>query len=239
MILTRPAVLALAAACAVALAMPARAEGPKPWTPKSPGSQGVSAPAPAAAYDTLRTPPSDRPLPTPAGVTRSLDLRYEPSVPDSLLPLVPLYREIKTDETLSVYLGALRQDLPVRPYPVVEDGQTVHATVDGLDGQSHLAIVLMVPWFGDILPKPYALGSLVVKVDDAPELKSKLMFTPGPVIYVPGQRPLPVSNPTLVTIPLAPGRHRVQVKLKGLEAAYAFLLLGQPRLTPPAIERAR
>lgn len=233
----RPFILALAMAGAMALAVPARAQEPKPkpWTP---GSRPVSAPAPVEAYDTLRTAPMDHAMPTPKGVTRSLDLRYEPSVPDSTLPLALLYHELKTEESLSAYVGALRQDLPVRPYPVVVDDQAVHLTVDGLDGQSHLAIMLMVPWFGKIMPWPYGLTSLVVKVDDGPEQKSKLMFTPGGNFYVPSQRPLPVSNPTLVTIPLAPGRHRIAIKLKDLDAAYAFLMLGQPQLTPLAIERA-
>ena len=45
-----------------------------------------------------------------------------------------------------------------------------------------------------------------------------------------------MSNPTLVTLPLAPGRHRITLKLKDLDASYAFLLLGQPQLSPPAIQ---
>lgn len=208
-------------------------------TPSAPaGAGGESAPAPPESFDTLRTAPADRPMPAPPGVTRTLDLSYQPSVPDSILPLVPLYREVRTDESLTTLVGALRQDLPVRPYPIMLNNQTVHASVDGLEGQSHLAVVLMAPWFGKIGALPLTELTLIAKVDGGPEQKWKLMLTPGPVLYIPSQRPLPVSNPTLVTLPLAPGRHRVVLKIKDLEAAYAFLLLGQPRLTPLAIGRA-
>jgi hypothetical protein len=199
--------------------------------------KGEVVPAPPEAYDTLRTAPIDRSMPAPPGVTRTLDLFYQPSVPDSILPLVPVYREVHPEESLTTYIGALRQDSPARPYPVVLNNQTVHVSVDGKEGQSHLAVVLMVPWFGKIGALPMTELTLSAKVDGGPEQKWKLMFTPGPVFYIPGQRPLPVSNPTLVTLPLAPGRHRVELKIKDLEAAYAFLLLGQPRLTPLAVER--
>jgi hypothetical protein len=148
---------------------------------------------------------------------------------------VPFYREVHTDEVLSAYVGALRQDQAVRPYPVLVDNQTVHATLDGLEGQSHVAIMIMLPWFGKIGPWPYGKCKLVYKLDDAKETTTELMFTPGSNLYIPSQRPLPVSNPTLVALPLAPGRHRITLKLKDLDAAYAFLLLGQPQLTPPAI----
>jgi hypothetical protein len=226
--------LLLALALVGAWALPARAQEmkPKPWTP---GQHVEVAPAPPAAADTLRTAPADHPMPTPAGVTRSLDLLYQPSVPDSIVPLVPLYREVHTDELLSAYVGSLRQDLPVRPYPVVLGDQAVHATVDGLEGQSHLAIMLMVPWIGKILPWPYGKTKLVYKLDDAKEVTTEVMFTPGGNFYIPSQRPLPVSNPTLVTLPLAPGRHRITLKLKDLDPPYAFLLLGQPQLSPQAI----
>jgi len=222
-------------ALAGVLALPARAQDtrpPKPWTP---GQHVEALPAPAAGYDSLRTVPADHPMPTPAGVTRSLDLMYQPSVPDSIVPLVPVYRELHTEEVLSAYVGALRQDLPVRPYPVLLENQSVHAAVDGLEGQSHLAIMLMVPWIGKMMPWPYSKAKLVYKVDDGKEVTTELMFTPGPNFYVPSQRPLPVSNPTLVTLPLAPGRHRITLKLKDLDANYAFLLLGQPQMTPAAI----
>ena len=227
--------LLFAFALAGALALPARAQDTRPPRPWTPGQHVEAATAPTAGYDTLRTLPADHPMPTPAGVTRSLDLMYQPSVPDSIVPLVPVYRELHTDEVLSAYVGALRQDLPVRPYPVLVDNQTVHVTVDGLDGQTHVAIMLMVPWFGKIMPWPYSKTKLMYRVDDGKEVTTELMFTPGPNFYIPSQRPLPVSNPTLVTLPLAPGRHRVTLRLKDLDAAYAFLLLGQPQLTPAAI----
>ena len=177
--------------------------------------------------------------PFPPGVTRSLDLLYQPSVADSILPLVPLYRELSTDEVLSAYEGALRQDLPVRAYPVILDKQTVHAKVDGREGQSHLAIMLMVPWFGDIYPLPSTQATLVVKLDDGEETKWKLQFAPGPNLYIPTQRPLPVSNPTMIVVPLPPGPHRLRLQLKDLPAQYAFLMIGQPVLTPPAVVRPR
>ena len=233
--------IVLAGALALAFAVPASSpawsqeRAPQPWRP---GEKHEVVPAPQAAYDTLRTPPRDHPMPTPEGVTRTLDLLYQPSVADSIVPLVPLYREVRTDEVLSTYLGALHQDLPPRPYPVLVEGQTVHATVDGLEGQTHVAVMILVPWFGKILPWPYAKTRLEVKIDDAKAQEWTLMFTPGPVMYIPSQRPLPVSNPTLVTIPLAPGRHRMELKLKNLDAQYSFLMLGQPLLSPPAIERA-
>ena len=235
MTLRRSTTLVLAGVLAMAFVLPARAQDSKPPKPWTPGQHVEVAPAPAAGYDTLRAVPADHPMPTPAGVTRSLDLMYQPSVPDSIVPLVPVYRELHTDEALSAYVGALRQDLPVRPYPVLMDNQTVHATADGLEGQTHVAIMLMVPWFGKIMPWPYSKARLVYKVDDGKEQTTELMFTPGPNFYIPSQQPLPVSNPTLVTLPLAPGRHRITIKLKDLDAAYAFLLLGQPQLTPAAI----
>ena len=180
-------------------------------------------------------PPGEAPF--PPGVTRSLHLLYQPSVADSILPLVPLYRDVPTDEVLSAYEGALRQDLPVRAYPVVVNNQTVHAKVDGREGQSHLAIMLMVPWFGDIYPLPSTQATLVVKLDDGEETKWKLQFVPGPNLYIPTQRPLPVSHPTMIALPLPAGPHKVKIQLKDLKAAYAFLMLGEPVLTPPAIAR--
>jgi hypothetical protein len=96
---------------------------PPPLLPRpSPrhGSPGTSAPAVSTETvpaETLYTAPRDVPMPFSPGVTRSLDLLYEPSVADSILPLVPLYREVMTDEVLSAYEGALRQDLPTRAYP--------------------------------------------------------------------------------------------------------------------------
>jgi hypothetical protein len=197
------------------------------------------APAPPEAYDTLRTPPGNYPLPLPEGVTRTLDLLYQPSVPDSILPLVPLYRELQAEEQLSAYVGALRQNLPPRSYPIVLDKQTVHVAVDGLAGQSHLAIVVMVPWFGKIGALDRTGTTLVAKVDDGPEQKWKIQLTPGPVLYLPSARPVPVSHPTLITLPLAPGKHRVRVQLRDLDASYAYLMFGQPVLSPPAISRPR
>ena len=227
------ALLALALIATTAHAQEAK---PKPWKP------GASAPAQiqtAPPAETLYTAPADRPMPFAPGVTRSLDLQYQPSVPDSIVPLVPYYREVATDEVLSTYLGALRQDRPPRPYPVVLSKQVVHAKVDGLEGQTHLAIMTMLPWFGDILPLPATEATLVVKMDDGPEQKWKLQYAPGPNLYIPTQRPLPVSNPTMVVLPLPAGPHTVRLELKDMRAQYAFLLLGQPVLTPPAIAHPR
>jgi len=207
-------------------------EKPKAWKP------GASSPA-VVSPETVYTAPADRPMAFGPGVTRSLDLMYQPSVPDSILPLVPLYREIDTDEVLSTYIGSLRQDLPTRPWSVILPNQKVHAHVDGLEGQSHVAIMIMVPWFGDILPLPATEATLVVKMDDGPETKWKLQLAPGPNLYIPSQRPLPVSNPTMMVLPLPAGAHRLQMQLKDLRAQYAFLELGQPVLTPPAIVHAR
>jgi len=209
---------------------------PAPWKPGTSAPVTTSETGPA---ETLYTAPRDVPMPFAPGVTRSLDLLYEPSVPDSIWPLVPLYREVATDEVLSAYEGALRQDLPTRSYPVILGNQTVHASVDGRAGQSHLAIMLMVPWFGDILPLPSTQATLVVKLDDAEETKWKLQFAPGPNLYIPTQRPLPVSNPTMLVLPLTAGPHKVKIQLKDLKAQYAFLMLGEPVLTPPAIAHPR
>ena len=224
------AALVLSAAAAFAQTKPA------PWKP---GSSAPAVSTETVPAETLYTAPRDVPMPFLPGVTRSLDLLYEPSVADSILPLVPLYREVMTDEVLSAYEGALRQDLPTRAYPVLIKNQTVHAKVDGLNGQSHLAIMLMVPWFGDILPLPATEATLVVKLDDAEETKWKLQFAPGPNLYIPTQRPLPVSNPTMLVLPLPAGPHKVKIQLKDLRAQYALLLLGQPVLTPPAIAHPR
>jgi len=225
--------MTLAAALLVTAAFSAAQTKPAPWKP------GVSIPVPATPAETLYTAPRDVPMPFSPGVTRSLDLEYQPAVPDSILPLVPLYREVMTDEVLSAYEGALRQDLPTRTYPVVLNNQAVHAKVDGQNGQSHLAIMLMVPWFGDILPLPSTQATLVVKLDDAEETKWKLQFAPGPNLYIPTQRPLPVSNPTMLVLPLTAGPHKVKIQLKDLKAQYAFLMLGEPVLTPPAIAHPR
>jgi hypothetical protein len=222
----------LGIATAVFLATAAHAQGAKPpvWNPT-----GNSAPAPVEAYDTLRTAPGAHPLPFPEGVTRTFDLEYQPAVPDSMLPLVLRYRELSTEEQLTTYVGALRLDAPPRPYPIVLDKQTVHVAADGLAGQGHLAIVVMVPWFGEIGALPGTTLTVVAKVDNGPEQKWKLLLTPGPNLYIPAQRPVPVSNPTLITLPLAPGKHRVTLQVKDLRAAYAYLLFGQPVLSPPAI----
>ena len=223
------------AAAALLLAAPAFAQGkPAPWKPGT-SPAPITSPAAGPAESLYVAPP----MPFAPGVTRSLDLLYEPAVPDSILPLVLQYREVATDEVLSAYEGALRLDLPTRAYPVLIKNQTVHAQVDGREGQSHLAIMLMVPWFGDILPLPATEATLVVKFDDAAETKWKLQFAPGPNLYIPTQRPLPVSNPTMIALPLPPGPHKVKLQLKDLKAQYAFVLLGQPVLTPPAIAHPR
>jgi hypothetical protein len=237
--------LLLAAAAALLLAAAVRAPAadpaPKPWKPGAAPASIAPGDMPAETLKTVPVLETDAPktMPFPPGVTRSLDLMYQPSVPDSILPLVPLYRQVVTDEVLSAYIGALRQDLPVREYPVIMGNQTVHVSVDGREGQGHLAIMLMVPWFGDIYPLPATEATLVAKVDDGSELKWKLQFAPGPNLYIPSQRPLPVSNPTMLTLPLPAGPHRVRLQLKDLKAQYAFLLLGQPVLTPPAIARPK
>ena len=200
---------------------------------------GVVAPVPESVAETLYTAPRDFPMPFPPGVTRSLDLLYQPSVPDSILPLVPLYPELHPDESLSAYEGALRQDLPTRAYPVIVNNPTVHVKVNGREGQSHLAIMMMVPWFGDIYPLPATQATLAIKLDDGEETKWKLQFSPGPNLYIPTQRPLPLSHPTLLVLPLPAGPHKVKIQLKDLKATYAFLMLGEPVLTPPAIAHPR
>ena len=225
----KPALLLFCLLAAVAHAD----EKPKAWKP------GVSAPAQEAPAESLYTAPADRPLPFPPGVTRTLDLQYQPSVPDSIWPLVPYYRTIPTEEVLSTYEGSLRQDLPVRAYPVILEKQTVHAKVDGLEGQTHVTFMMMLPWFGDILPLPAADATLIVKVDDAKEQKWVVQFAPGPNLYIPSQRPLPVSNPTMVVLPLPPGPHRLTVQVKDTHASYVFLMIGEPVLTPAAIQHPR
>jgi hypothetical protein len=99
--------------------------------------------------------------------------------------------------------------------------------------------MVMVPWFGKIGALPGTGATLVAKVDDGPEQQWKIQLTPGPVLYIPSQRPVPVSHPTLITLPLAPGKHRVRVQVRDLDASYAYLLFGQPVLSPPAISRPR
>jgi hypothetical protein len=230
--------LALLLAGAASLAAAQGDVKPRAWAPgnKPPVSASDSARAEAAAAAAARLP-TDHELPTPAGTTRTLDLMYQPSVPDSILPLVPVYRVVPIDGGGTVYMGALRQDLPVRPYTVFLRGSTFHAPADGETGQTHVAIMVMVPWFGDIMPLPRTQITLGVQVDDGAEQEWKLECTPGPNLYIPAQRPLPVSNPGLVLVPLPAGPHRLSVRVKKLDAAYALILIGQPRLTPLGIER--
>jgi len=228
-----------------AFASSALAQGdvkPKAWAPGSAPrlSPADSAQAAAAAAQASQAPPPApvaHELPTAEGTVRTIDLMYQPSVPDSILPLVPVYQQVPIQGGGSVYMGALRQDLPVRPYSVFLRGATLRAAVDGSAGQTHAAIMVLIPWFGEILPLPRAYITLTVKVDDGAEQDWKLECTPGPNLYIPTQRPLPVSNPGLVLVPLPPGPHHLTVRIKQLDAAYALILLGQPRLTPLAIQR--
>lgn len=215
---------------------------PRAWTPAQARAQAAADSARAAnapAPPPPPAPPVERVLVPPPGTTRTLDLMYEPSVPDSILPLVPVYRVVPTDGSGTVYMGALRQDLPPRPYPVAMKGTTLRAQVDGDTGQTHAAIMVLLPWFGDITPLPHARITLGVQIDDGAEREWKLECTPGPYLYIPSQRPLPVSNPGLVTVPLPPGPHRLTVKVKQNDANYALILLAQPRLTPLAVDRGK
>ena len=233
----RIALIVVLAAAAFALAPAVRAQGtkPAPWQPK-PG--GVVTAAPEAAYDTLRHElPTERRMPLPPGVTPTFDLMYQPSVADSILPLVPYYVVVRTVEQLTGYQGALRQGAPERLFPVVMADQTLHAEVDAGPTPSHVAVMTIVPWFGRILPLPSTEATLVVKVDGGPEQKFKLLFSPGPNLYITGQKPLPLSNPGLTIVPLPAGRHKIEVRIKDLAAQYAFLSLGQPVMTPLPVIR--
>jgi len=232
------AVAVLAAACSGANLVRAQSTKPAPWHPK-PAGTAVTAPAPAASYDTLRTPdePPVRTMPLPPGVTPTIDAMYQPSVADSILPFVPYYAELRTTEQLTGYLGALRQGSAERLYPVLLADQTVHAEFDAGPAPSHVAIFILVPWFGKILPLPSTEATLALKVDGGPEQKFKLLFAPGPNLYTTGQRPLPVSNPGLTIVPVSAGRHKIEVKIKDLNAQYAFLMMGQPVMSPLPILR--
>lgn len=216
---------------------------PRPWTPGAPKppstEDSLRAANAAAAAAAAQAEPAERTLPTEAGTTRTLDMMYEPGVPDSILPLVPVYREVPFSGAGTVYVGSLRQDLPTHPYPVALKGAVLKAQVDGETGQTHVAIVIMVPWFGDILPLPRTKVTLGVKVDDGAEQEWKIECTPGPNLYIPTQRPLPVSNPGLVLVPLPPGPHQLAVRIKQLDATYLLVEIAQPRLTPLAVERKR
>ena len=232
--------LLLVAALCVSTAVAQGDVKPKPWTPGSapkPSPADSARAAQAAAAAAPPPAPVAHELPTADGATRTLDLVYQPSVPDSILPLMPAYRQVPIDGGGSVYMGALRQDLPARPYPVFLRGSTMRASVDGATGQTHVAIMVVLPWFGDILPLPRAFITLGVKVDEGAEQEWKLECTPGPYLYIPTQAPLPVSNPGLVLVPLPPGPHRLSVKVKQLDSAYALIQLGQPRLTPLAVQK--
>src|SRR5262249_45992355 len=162
----------------------------RPWNPQTARAAAV---ADSVRRDSLRAlmpqpvEPTDHELPTEAGTTRTLDLLYQPGVPDSILPLTPVYRELSVSGPGSVYVGALRQDLPTRAYPVMLRGASMAADVDGATGQTHAAIMVMVPWFGNILHLPRTRITLGVKLDAAPEQEWKLECTPGPNLYMPGK----------------------------------------------------
>jgi len=215
---------------------------PRPWTPESARAAAAADSARAANAPAPPPPPAEpreRELPTEPGTTRTLDMLYQPGVPDSILPLTPVYRAVPMDGPGTVYMGALRQDLEPRPYPVMLKGATLRAQVDGETGQTHAAIIILVPWFGDITPLPRTRVTLGVRLDDGAEQDWKIECTPGPNLYIPAQRPLPVSNPGLVIVPLPPWPHRLSVKLKQIDASYALMLVGQPRLTPLGVQRQR
>ncbi len=215
---------------------------PKAWTPASARERAAADSARAANAPAPPPPPAEPTehvvLPGP-GMTRTIDLQYQPSVPDSILPLAPVYRVVPMDGAGTVYVGALRQDIEPRPYPVVLKGMTLSAQVDGDTGQTHAAVMVMLPWFGDILPLAHARITLGVKIDDGAEQEWKLECTPGPNFYIPSQRPLPVSNPGLLIVPLPAGPHRLAVRVKQNDASYALMLLAQPRLTPLGVERRK
>jgi hypothetical protein len=240
--ITRAAALAFALALCASTALAQGDVKPKPWTPGSapkPSPADSARAAQAAAAAAIPPPPLVvHELPTADGATRPLDLVYTPSVPDSILPFVPVYQQVPIDAgSGSAYMGALRQQLPVRPYSVFLRGSTVQAHVDGGTGQTHVAIMVMLPWFGDILPLPRAYITLGVKLDDGAEQEWKLECTPGPNLYMPSMAPLPVSNPGLVIVPLPPGPHRLFAKIKRMDSAYALILLGQPRLAPLGVQK--
>jgi hypothetical protein len=218
---------------AVAPAAHAQAGKPEPWRPKAP----TAADSADAAAATESTAPTERVIPLPPGVQRTLDAQYQPSVPDSVLPFTLGWLEVSPVEQLTTYIGTLRQGAPARPYGVAMPDQKVHVEADGGAGGSHLAIVLLLPWIYKIQRLPHAEATLVVRLDGGAEQKTKLQFTPGPVLWVPGSRPVPVSNPGLSLLPLPPGRHKVEFRVADTAADYLLLLLGQPQLTPLPIQR--
>lgn len=229
----------LVATCALVLltaTLGRAAQAPKPWRPGAsapavsrPDSAGPSVPGQPGAHAPVPAPP---PVEPPPGTIRLLDLSFNPNVPDTVLPLAPVYVELKTVEILTRLQGTLHQGSPQRDYPIVVPRQSVHVDVDGQQGQSQLAIVLVLPWFGDVLPLSHCEAKVGIALDGEAERVATLMFTPGPVLFDSDGRPLPVSNPGLLAMPLPAGKHRVTLSLRETPTPYVLLLLGQPRLSP-------
>jgi hypothetical protein len=200
----------------------ARAQGskPAPWQPKA----GTSAPATSAA--------AGRTVDAPEGVVRPIAPLYQPSVADSVLPFHPVYRELVPDQQLTLHHGALRQGSPERRYYGLGAGQAASVAVDGGNGGSHLAIVVMLPWIDRVAPSVACPADLEFRVDGGDAHSSTLWFTPGPVLTGAGRAPLAVSTPGLVTVPLAPGRHTVEFRFKNTPATYVLFQVGAPEVMP-------
>ncbi len=236
---TMASLLAVSVLCAVPAA---RAQGtkPAPWRPKDvPAASGAAGAADSAGgSEAGAAPPGERPVALPPDMRRLDNLVYQPNVPDTLLPFVPTWLDVPTVEKLSGYVGTLRQGSPERFFPIVLPDQTVHAEVDGGAHGSQIAVVLFIPWLGDFVLLPYTTAEVSLRMDDLPEQKQKLSFSPGPILFSQElPRPVPVSAPGSVTVPIPPGRHRLAVKLRDTRAVYVFLLLGQTQLAPLPVTR--
>ncbi len=216
--MTRVHSFAIATALILAAAS-AHAQGakPAPWTPKA-------EPAPSA--------PSGKTVDAPEGVVRPIAPLYQPSVADSVLPFHPVYKELVPHQELTLHPGALRQGAPERRYYGLAVGQPASVDVDGGNGGSHLAIVVLLPWIERVTPAVACPADIEVRVDGKESGTSTLWFVPGPVLTAQGRSPLAVSTPGLVTVPLAPGRHTVEFRFKNTPASYVMFQLGAPQVMP-------
>jgi hypothetical protein len=205
----------------------AQAQGskPAPWQPKA----STAAPTPAASAKAG----GPRTVEAPEGVVRPIAPVYQPSVADSMLPFQTLYREVAPEQkSLTLTMGALRQGQAERRYYGIGTGQGATVSVDGGNGGSHLAIVVLLPWVERVAPSVACPADLEVRVDGGKSETTTLWFVPGPVLTAAGRAPLAVSTPGLFTVPLAAGKHTVEFRFKNTPSTYFLFQLGMPELMP-------
>jgi hypothetical protein len=206
-------------ACATIAAAQTSGSKPAPWQPKPSSSETKS--------------PGPRTFEAPEGVVRPIAPLYQPSVADSVLPYQILYRELAPETPgLTAAVGALRQGLPARTYHALAPKQPASVAVDGGNGGSHLAIVVLVPWIDRVTATISCPVDLDVRMDGGKEQTHTLWFVPGPMLTTTGRAPLAVSVPGLFTVPLPPGRHQVEFRFRNTPASYVLFQLGVPEVMP-------